>query len=446
MNRRYPRYPDDADYQTNAPSYYEDLARKQKLIKMLAEKIWEYENTLNETLEQIEQRLTDYILENDSLMNERLENWDQRIEEMPEEMRSLFVKWLNDGTLEEIINHDVLGNKADQSELDKTNEKLKDIDKHVLKTRLSKKYRGSSVMLAYHPDETQLTFSELLDKLENDNVNTVSICPRYWADNDTSEIVGFRTSEIVDIPYIVDLCSQAKNKGFNVLLKPHVSGEGFTSYNSIQPKDPEKFIQSYSDRLIELFTATNEYVDLFSITNEMDNQTKVFPNLWINLIDQLRTIKRSIKLTNASRPDDLLTNVFLNRLDYIGANLYSNIGGDLSTPIAEQERNMLKTSDRVNIAIETALKYGKPLMITEVGTQPYLTGLTNPESWTHAGVINYSYQSRYYEVVLKNLIESPLVIGTMIWQSAGVPLSGSFGFVNNPSEETVRKIYGGDSL
>src|SRR5699024_1971953 len=330
-----------------------------------------------------------------SLMNERLENWDQRIEEMPEEMRSLFVKWLNDGTLEEIINHDVLGNKADQSELDKTNEKLKDIDKHVLKTRLSKKYRGSSVMLAYHPDETQLTFSELLDKLENDNVNTVSICPRYWADNDTSEIVGFRTSEIVDIPYIVDLCSQAKNKGFNVLLKPHVSGEGFTSYNSIQPKDPEKFIQSYSDRLIELFTATNEYVDLFSITNEMDNQTKVFPNLWINLIDQLRTIKRSIKLTNASRPDDLLTNVFLNRLDYIGANLYINIGGDLSTPIAEQERNMFKTSDRVNIAIETALKYGKPLMITEVGTQPYLTGLTNPESWTHSGVINYSYQSRY---------------------------------------------------
>src|SRR5699024_10384221 len=41
-----------------------------------------------------------------------------------EEMRSLFVVWLEDGTLEEIINHDVLGNKADQSELDKTNELL----------------------------------------------------------------------------------------------------------------------------------------------------------------------------------------------------------------------------------------------------------------------------------------------------------------------------------
>ena len=124
MNKRYPRYPDDADYQTNAPSYYEDLARKHKLIQLLAEKIWEYENTLDETLEQIEQRLTDYITENDILMNERLENWDQRIAEMPEEMRSLFVTWLNDGTLEQIINHDVLGNKADKTYVDSEIENL----------------------------------------------------------------------------------------------------------------------------------------------------------------------------------------------------------------------------------------------------------------------------------------------------------------------------------
>src|SRR5699024_7835193 len=114
----FPYYPDESDYNTNAPSYYDDLARKQHLIKLLAERIWEYEKTLDESLEQIEQRLTDYIFENDSLMNERLENWDKRINEMPEEMRTLFVEWLNDGTLEQIINHDVLGNKADKKFVD----------------------------------------------------------------------------------------------------------------------------------------------------------------------------------------------------------------------------------------------------------------------------------------------------------------------------------------
>ena len=118
FNRNFPNYDDDSDYNTNANSYYKDLGRKTKLIKLLAKRIWEYENTLNETLEQIEQRLTDYILENDTLMTERLENWDKRIDEMPEEMSSLFVTWLEDGTLEQIINHDVLGNKADKIYVD----------------------------------------------------------------------------------------------------------------------------------------------------------------------------------------------------------------------------------------------------------------------------------------------------------------------------------------
>ena len=32
----YPFYDDENDYNTNAPSYYDDLARKQKLLKKLA--------------------------------------------------------------------------------------------------------------------------------------------------------------------------------------------------------------------------------------------------------------------------------------------------------------------------------------------------------------------------------------------------------------------------
>src|SRR5699024_5839932 len=113
MNRRYPRYPDDADYQTNAPSYYEDLARKQKLIQLLAEKIWEYDERLDERLEDLENVLQDY-----------LSQWDERIENLDDEVSHIFVTWLNDGTLEKIINHDVLGNKADKSFVDDELEKV----------------------------------------------------------------------------------------------------------------------------------------------------------------------------------------------------------------------------------------------------------------------------------------------------------------------------------
>ena len=110
MNKRYPRYPDDADYQTNAPSYYEDLARKQKLIQLLAEKIWDYDERLDERLEDLENVLQDY-----------LSQWDERIENLDDEVSHIFVTWLEDGTLEKIINHDVLGNKADKSFVDQSN-------------------------------------------------------------------------------------------------------------------------------------------------------------------------------------------------------------------------------------------------------------------------------------------------------------------------------------
>ena len=85
MNRRYPRYPDDADYQTNSPSYYEDLGRKQKLIQLLAEKIWGYDEELKK----------------------RFEEWDKNLEEFPEEIKKLLEKWLDDGTIVEIIDKEI---------------------------------------------------------------------------------------------------------------------------------------------------------------------------------------------------------------------------------------------------------------------------------------------------------------------------------------------------
>src|SRR5699024_10961751 len=80
---------------------------------MLAEKIWEYDERLDERLEDLENVLQDY-----------LSQWDERIENLDNEVSDIFVTWLEDGTLEKIINHDVLGNKADKSYVDDELEKV----------------------------------------------------------------------------------------------------------------------------------------------------------------------------------------------------------------------------------------------------------------------------------------------------------------------------------
>src|SRR5699024_8072202 len=112
MNRRYPRYPDDADYQTNAPSYYEDLARKHGLIKELAHKIWEYDETLTNSLENIKKILGDYI----HVVDGKIEIINNKINEgFNDEVNKLLVEWINDGTLEHLINEEIFNLKVDKT-------------------------------------------------------------------------------------------------------------------------------------------------------------------------------------------------------------------------------------------------------------------------------------------------------------------------------------------
>ena len=98
----FPYYNDDNDYNTNAPSFYDYLAKNRHLLKELVNKIWEYDKELAK----------------------RFEEWDGRIESFPDDVKNLLIEWLNNGTLEQIINNDVLGNKADKSDLDITNAQL----------------------------------------------------------------------------------------------------------------------------------------------------------------------------------------------------------------------------------------------------------------------------------------------------------------------------------
>lgn len=84
-NNKIPKYIDKADYNTNSPSYYHDLARKNKLIKLLAERIWEYDEELAK----------------------RFEAWDKNLEEFDDEVIRLLQEWIDDGTFAHIINEEI---------------------------------------------------------------------------------------------------------------------------------------------------------------------------------------------------------------------------------------------------------------------------------------------------------------------------------------------------
>lgn len=85
FNSRIPRYNDDSDYTTNAPSYYDDLARKQKLVKELSLKIWEYDKILASKLKEVEDTLKKYA----DILDGKIEDFDRIILSKTE-------KWLDE--------------------------------------------------------------------------------------------------------------------------------------------------------------------------------------------------------------------------------------------------------------------------------------------------------------------------------------------------------------
>ena len=91
-----PIYDTRSDYTTNAPSFYEYLARHNHLIKILAKRIYDYDKELAKR-----------FLEWDKELEKRFNEWDTLIQQFPEDVEQLLIQWLNDGTLEQIINENI---------------------------------------------------------------------------------------------------------------------------------------------------------------------------------------------------------------------------------------------------------------------------------------------------------------------------------------------------
>lgn len=163
FKKYFPRYTDDADYTTNAPSYYDDLARKNKLIQLLAKKIWEYEDRLNMSLAEVKEVLARVL--------------DVIGEGFNEEIKILLVKWIEDGTLDHIINETLMNQKADKVDLQALETLL--LEKmETLKTELQNQMVGLTVStntkITKLETDTTTKLNELDNKIKQDITEIVN--------------------------------------------------------------------------------------------------------------------------------------------------------------------------------------------------------------------------------------------------------------------------------
>lgn len=91
-----PHYPLSEDFTTNAGSYYEDLARKNALMKHLAMRIWEYDKELSK----------------------RFELWDKMLQDgLGEAVRNELQEWYDNGKLRSLL-EEIFDDKMNRSEFE----------------------------------------------------------------------------------------------------------------------------------------------------------------------------------------------------------------------------------------------------------------------------------------------------------------------------------------
>ena len=93
-----------ADYNTNSPSYYDGLAKYNKVLQILAKMIEEYDEKLDNSLENINTVLTNYT----TMLDGKLAGFDNSV-------MLLLREWIDDGTFEMIINTEIFNHKLDTS-------------------------------------------------------------------------------------------------------------------------------------------------------------------------------------------------------------------------------------------------------------------------------------------------------------------------------------------
>src|SRR5699024_7626461 len=136
--------------------------------------------------------------------------WDKRIENLDKEVSHIFVTWLKDGTLEQIINHEVLGNKADKLFVDSEIERLDQKDENLT---------------------MQLAQTIPLNNVSQYGFNSDSIIQAI-SEAENGSVIGFPFGEYI-IDKEVTLNKEINLIGFNATLKFEGEGKLIINNNNV---------------------------------------------------------------------------------------------------------------------------------------------------------------------------------------------------------------------
>lgn len=281
-------------------------------------------------------------------------------------------------------------------------------------------------------------FSETLERLKSDGVNSLFLTPCLFQSTPESDSI-FATSATIadeDLVYAVKL---ARSAGFEVGLKPHIDLLNGEPRFTIKPRNWSRWFYHYRLHILHYACiASQENMNLLVLGTELDNAA--FRAEFSELIEDVRDCFKG-KITYASSYNDFLSVGFWDELDYVGVNCWFNLDNGSGTP----EQIHHSWNHWLNLLCEFASYKNKPVLITEAGFRSMKGTAVNPGDWSFTAEPDMEIQADCYDGLLSQIGLFPRIAGVYWWQwelnGIGGPENTDYTPRGKPAEEVMRKYW-----
>lgn len=288
-----------------------------------------------------------------------------------------------------------------------------------------------------------------MEELVSLGVEWVCLVTTWYQDRIDSTKVYFLNEKTPSDESLLFAIRKLHDLGLKVMLKPHLDlidsqGKWRGEIGCANLADWQAWFTSYADFILHYARlAEQENAELFCVGTELTNATLSQPELWRQLIKQVREVYKG-QLTYAANWYEEFNNIeFWDELDYAGVDPYFPLVCS-SQPTKEELIEVWK--DWLEIIKIWQKEIDKPVIFAEIGYKS--SAGANEESWQHSpvGKVDLQLQADCYEALLASFYDEPWFYGVYWWYWGANPrMGGKFhrGFTpqNKHAQEVIRQWY-----
>lgn len=275
-------------------------------------------------------------------------------------------------------------------------------------------FRKGMTFICWYPgcfqdDET----SDSLDAIRDLGGNWLAVVHTWYQDTKTSTTIYEHASKSPTDADLRSLIPLAKEKGFSILLKPHVDIVDGSWRGQIDPSNLSAWQTSYREFILHEAELAEELgIETLAIATELKTRSGD-TSFWRDVIADIRDVF-SGELTYAANWDEVESVAFWDDLDFIGSDFYYPLTDDANATQADMEAALVTIGEELQTFSE---EQGKTYLFTEIGYRSNDGTNIKPYDYSSDGTIDEQEQADAYAAVLATYSDVSWLDGLFWWRS-----------------------------